>query len=135
MLEDLDLHGLCRVPQISYYFRYPLHRRDFHELRWRDRVYGHYAAKPLYDRLTAQKRVDRSSGYNGDIASLFVPSDIELPHGVRLLVMHIAPQRIVLPSGRRNWPEIRAAAKASILQMLAAIPISQDYHVVPLTLG
>lgn len=133
MLADIDLDALRSIPQVSYYFRYPLHRRDFHDVRLRDRVCGHYAAKPLYDRLTAKKRVDRSSGYNGDVASLFVPSDTKSLHDVRLLLTHIAPHDIVLPSGRRNWPAIRAAAKDSILQMLTAIPASQDYRVVPLT--
>jgi hypothetical protein len=52
-----------------------------------------------------------------------------------LLLTHIAPQEIVLPSGRRNWPAIRTAAADSILQMLMAIPRSRDYRVVPLTFG
>lgn len=135
MLEDIDLDALRRIPQVSYYFRYPLHRRDFHDVRLWDRVCGHYAAKPLYENLTAEKRVDRSSGYNGDVASLFVPTDAKSLHDVRLVLTHIAPRDIVLPSGRRNWPAIRTAAKDSILQMLAAIPRSQDYRVVPLTIG
>lgn len=135
MLEDIDLDALRRIPQVSYYFRYPLHRHDFHDLRLQDQVYGHYAAKPLYGRLTAEKRVDRSSGYNGDVAALFVPSGTKSLHDVRLLVTHAAPQDIALPSGRRNWPAIRAAAEDSILQMIAAIPATRDYRLVPLALG
>jgi hypothetical protein len=134
VLEDIDLDALRRIPQVSYYFRYPLHRRDFHDVRLWDRVYGYYATKPLYESLTTKRLVDQSSGYNGDIASLFVSAEARSLHEVRLLLTHIAPQDIVLPSGRRNWPVIRAAARDSILQMLTAIPAAQHYHVVPLTI-
>ena len=64
MLDDLDLGELQRQPPISRYFRYPLHRRDFHELGFDGQPCGHYAAKPLYARLMPQGRVDRSSGYS-----------------------------------------------------------------------
>ena len=114
MVDDIDLAALQADPRIRYYFRYRLHREDFRELRVRDRVEGHYAAKPLYGRLTPQGRVDRSSGYNGDIAALFVPVDARTPHDVTLLLTHIPPAEIVLPTGRRNWGAIHAAAEARI---------------------
>ena len=51
MLDDFDLDELRNVPRVPYYFRYRLHRRDFHQLRVQDRLRGHYTAKPLYGRL------------------------------------------------------------------------------------
>ena len=120
MVDDLDLDELRRAPRISYYFRYPLHRRDFHELLVRDRPRGHYAAKPLYGRLTPEGRVDRSAGYSGDVAALFVPSEARTVDDVKLVLAHIDPRLVTLPAGRRNWPAIRAAAEDGIRQMLAA---------------
>ena len=48
MIDDLDLDELRKSRRIGYYFRYPLHRNNFHDLRIGNRVYGHYTAKPLY---------------------------------------------------------------------------------------
>ena len=56
MLRDLNLDALRRIPRISYYFRYPLHYSDFHELREQGRLRGHYTAKPLHGRLTTSTR-------------------------------------------------------------------------------
>jgi len=118
VLDDLDLDQLRCVPRIAYYFRYRLHRSDFHELRAQNRLRGHYAAKPLHGRLTPHGRVDRTAPYNGDVAALFVPVEAQTVDEMSLLLTHIAPQRIVLASGRRNWPAIRAAAEHGILEML-----------------
>jgi hypothetical protein len=118
MVDDIDLAALYALPRIRYYFRYRLHRKDFHELRVRDQVAGHYAAKPLYGRLTPEGRVDRSSGYNGDIAALFVPVEARAPHDVHLLLTHISPADILLPTGRRNWDAIYGAAAARIEEAL-----------------
>lgn len=133
MLENIDLEELRKIPQIAFYFRYPLHRHDFHELRSQGQVRGDYAAKPLYERLTPSKHVDRYSEYNGDIASLFVPQGTNSFDALRLILTHIDRRRILLPSGRRNWPVIRAAAEESILNMLVASSSSQD-RIVPLTI-
>jgi hypothetical protein len=119
MLDDLDLDALRRVPRISYYFRYPLHRRDFHALKLRRSLRGHYAAKPLYGRMTPDGRVDRSGGYNGDVAALFVPVDARSADDASLIVAHIDPAEVALDSGRRNWPAIRAAAVHEICKTLA----------------
>jgi hypothetical protein len=118
MLDDLD--ELRWVPRISYYFRYRLHRRDFHELRIQDRLRSHYTAKPLYGHLTPEGRVDRSAGYNGDVAALFVPIKAQMVHDASLILTHIDPQRVTLATGRRNWPAIREAAEHSIRERLAA---------------
>ena len=118
MVDDIDLAALYATPRIRYYFRYRLHRKDFHELRVRDRVEGHYAAKPLYGRLTPRGRVDRSSGYSGEIAALFVPIGARTPDDVRLVLTRIAPERILLPTGRRNWGAIYGAAEARIKEVL-----------------
>ena len=120
MLDDFNLDELRRIPRISYYFRYRLHRRDFHDLRVQDRLRGHYTAKPLYGRLTPQGRVDRSTGYNGDVAALFVPIEAQTVHDASLILTHIDPQRVALATGRRNWPAIREAAEHGIREMLAA---------------
>lgn len=114
-----DLGELRRIPEISYYFRYPLHRHDFHDLRFEDRLRGHYAAKPLYGRLTPTGRVDRSAGYNGDIAALFIPIEARSPADANVLLAHIAAEQVLLPTGRRNWPAIREAAEQRICEMLA----------------
>ncbi len=54
MFQDLDLADLRHIPEIGYYFRYPLHHSDFREVRVEGRLLGRYAAKPLYGRLTPQ---------------------------------------------------------------------------------
>jgi hypothetical protein len=120
MLDDLDLEELRRVPRVPYYFRYRLHRHHFHELRVQDRLRGHYTAKPLYGRLTPKGRVDRSAGYNGDVAALFVPIEAQMVQDASLILTHIDPQCVTLATGRRNWPVIREAAEHSIREMLAA---------------
>ena len=119
MIDDLDLDALRRLPRISYYFRYPLQRHDFHALSVRDELKGHYAAKPLYDRLTSKGRVDRSSGYNGDIAALFVPVDAGSAAAASVFLTHIAPEFVVFATGERNWPAIREAAEDCIRYALA----------------
>jgi len=124
MLEDLDLADLWRQPHILRYFRYPLHRRDFHELRVEARPMGHYAAKPLYARLTPQGRVDRSSGYSGEVAALFVPREAVTPGEAEVVLARMDPRYVVRPGGARNWPAIRAAAEGGIRDMLAARPSS-----------
>lgn len=118
MIDDLDLEELRRVRRTSYYFRYPLHRDDFHELKVRETIQGHYTAKPLYGRLTPRGHVDRSAGYNGDIAALYVPVEARKVDDVHLLVTHIDPAEVALPSGQRNWPAIRAAAEHEILDAI-----------------
>ena len=128
MLDDLDLDELRRVPRVSYYFRYRLHRRDFHELRVQDRLRGHYTAKPLYGRLTPQGRVDRSAGYNGDVAALFVPIEAQTVHDANLILTHIDPQRVTLATGRRNWPVIHEAAEHDIREMLAGSSLSKQFQ-------
>ncbi len=120
MLNDLD--ELRHVPRVSYYFRYRLHRCDFHELRVQDRLRGYYTAKPLYGRLTPEGRVDRSAGHNGDVAALFVPIEAQRVRDARLILTHIDPRRVTLATGRRNWPAIRKFAEHSIREMLAAPP-------------
>ena len=119
IIDDLDLDELRRIPRVSYYFRYPLHRHDFRDLDVEGSLRGHYAAKPLYGCLTPKGEVDRSAGYNGDIAALFVPIEARTVKDASLILIHIAPARVALPSGRRNWPAIRGAAEHGIRNMLS----------------
>lgn len=132
MLRDLNLDALRRIPRISYYFRYPLHYSDFHELREQGRLRGHYTAKPLHGRLTPKGRVDRSASYRGDVAALFVPVDAQTTADVRVVVTHMAPRRITLTTGRRNWPAIRMAAEQGIRDALA-MPLPAGTSQVDLT--
>lgn len=118
MIDHLDLDEIRKSRRIGYYFRYPLHRNNFHDLRNGNQIYGHYAAKPLYGKLTPEGRVDRSAGFNGDIAVLFVPLTAGDPDDVELFIAHTAPENLVLPTGKRNWKKINEAAVAFITKLL-----------------
>lgn len=117
MIDDLDQAELRRVPRISYYFLYPLHRNDFHELSIREQLRGHYTAKPLYGRLTLSGHVDRSADYNGDVAAIYVPVEAHSVDEASLLFTHIDPADVMLPTGQRNWSSIRAAAEHEIVRV------------------
>jgi hypothetical protein len=119
MFKDLDLSGLRRMPEIAVYFRYPLRRADFREVRGAGRLLGRYAAKPLYGRLTAAGRVDRSAGYNGQVAVVFLPTRARSARAARLLLTRMPRGRVTLPDGRRNGPAIRAAAERAVRRLLA----------------
>ncbi|MFT3750685.1 MAG: hypothetical protein QM768_20405 [Agriterribacter sp.] len=110
MIDDLDLDELRKSRRIGYYFRYPLHRNSFHDLRINEHLYGHYTAKPLYGHLTPEGRVDRSAGFNGDVAVLFVPLAAKTTDDVELFISHTAPENITLPTGKRNWKNINEVA-------------------------
>lgn len=106
MIDDLNLDELRKIRRIGYYFRYSLHRNDFHDLTIRGYIYGHYTAKPLYGRLTPEGRVDRSAGFNGDIAAIFIPLEAKTPADAALFLLHTTPEDIQLPTGKRNWKKI-----------------------------
>jgi hypothetical protein len=114
MFQDLDLSPLRRDPDIGYYFRYPLHHDDFREVRFEGRLLGRYATKALYGRLTPQGRVDRSAGFNGQVAVVFLPARVRSVRSARLVLTHLARSKVALPDGRRNWPAIQAAAERAI---------------------
>jgi hypothetical protein len=118
MIDDLDLDELRKTRRIGYYFRYPLHRNNFHDLKIRDHIYGHYTAKPLYGRLTPEGRVDKSAGFNGDVAVLYVPLEAKTPGEVELFIAHSTPQNIQLSTGKRNWEKINEVAVQSITKQL-----------------
>lgn len=118
MIDDLDLDELRKTRRIGYYFRYPLHRNNFHDLKIRDHIYGYYTAKPLYGRLTPEGRVDKSAGFNGDMAVLYVPLEAKTSDEVELFILHIAPKDIQLPTGKRNWKKINEVAVESITKRL-----------------
>ena len=84
MIDDLNLDELRKAGRIGYYFRYPIHRNDFHDLRINDHIHGHYTAKPLYGHLTPEGRVDKSAGFNGNVAVLFVPLAAKTADDVKL---------------------------------------------------
>ena len=83
-----------------------------------------FGASRLQSRSTAAShpRVGSTvpAGYNGDVATLFVPIEAQRVYDARLILTHIDPQRVTLATGRRNWPAIREAAEQSIHKMLAA---------------
>lgn len=120
MFKDLDLSGLRRMPEIAFYFRYPLRHADFREARDRGRLLGRCATKPLYGRLTPKGKVDRSAGYNGQVAVLFLPAKARSIRAARLLLTRMPRSRVTLPDGQRNWPAIRAAAERAVRRALDA---------------
>ena len=113
-----DLQALRRAPRIAHYFRYPLHHADFHELRKHGRLLGRFATKPLYGRLTRRGTVDRSAGYNGQVALIFIPARARSARAAQLMLTRMPRSRVTTPSGRRNWPAIRAAAERALRKQL-----------------
>ncbi len=119
MFQDLDLAELRHMPEIGFYFRYPLRHADFREVRTGGRLLGRYAAKPLHGRLTPQGRVDRSADYNGQVAVIFLPARARSIRSARLLLTRMARQQVTRPDGRRNWPAIRVAAERAVRKAVA----------------
>lgn len=114
MFKDFDLSILRRNPQIAFYFRYPLHHSDFFELRENGRLLGRVAAKPLYGRLTREGKVDRSAGFNGDVAVLFIPARARSARAAELVLTHMPSEAVTRPDGKRDWPKIRAVAARAV---------------------
>lgn len=121
--RTLDPEALPRaLPGYAHWFRYPLHDSDFRPLRGGDgRLLGYYAAKPLYGRLDAHGRVDRSAGLSGEVAAVFVPSPARSWRSARLLRTRMPRDRVRRADGRRNWPAIRRAAEAAIRRSIGAL--------------
>jgi hypothetical protein len=111
--RSLDLSGLARIPRFRHCFRYPLHAHDFHPLREGERLRGYYAAKPLYGKLDARGHVDRSGGFDGRIAGVFIPSPARSLKHAQLFFTRMRKDRITR-DGRRNWPAIHAAAERAL---------------------
>ncbi len=121
MIDEFNLDELRKTRRIGYYFRYPLHRTNFHELKINDHIFGHYTAKPLYGHLTTNGFVDKSAGFNGDIAVLYVPLQAKNLDDVELFISHTAPNNIQLPTGKRNWKKINKTAVKSLKERLEHI--------------
>ena len=113
---DLPHH----LPQFRHWFRYPLHRHDFQPLRavQDERLLGYYTAKPLYGRLDAAGRVDKSAGFNGQIAGVFVPSPARSWRQAGLFFTTMPQDQVARPGGKRNWPAIHAAAERALHERL-----------------
>ena len=120
MFEEFDLQALRHIPQFAYYFRYPLSHRDFHEVREQGRLLGRMAAKPLYGRLTREGKVDRSSGFNGQVAVIFIPARARTPRAAELLITKLPRRQVTKADGRRNWETIYAAAETAVRNHCAA---------------
>ncbi|MBE2210465.1 MAG: hypothetical protein IAE66_02565 [Xanthomonadaceae bacterium] len=108
-----------QLPDFAHWFRYPLHRHDFHPLRDAKaaRLLGYYSAKPLYARLDAHGRVDRGSGFDGRVAGVFVPSPARSWRHAGLFFTTM-PAADVSRDGQRNWPAINAAAERALHRQL-----------------
>ncbi|MGN6512813.1 MAG: hypothetical protein ACTHKZ_04470 [Lysobacteraceae bacterium] len=116
--RSLDPDDLARVPGVRHWFRYPLHSGDFHALRDGPRLLGYYAAKPLHGRVDARGRVDRSAGFDGRIAALFVPSPARSWRRARVLFARAPRDRLRRADGKRNWPLIRATVERALRRRL-----------------
>ena len=105
-----------QVTDFGYWFRYPLHRHDFHPLRdtHAARLLGYYSAKPLYARVDAQGRVDRASGFDGRIAGVFVASPARSWRQAELFFATMPASAVAGRDGKRNWPAINAAAERAL---------------------
>ena len=119
MFNNFDPDTLRHDRNIRYYFRYPLNREDFFEIRERHRLLGIAAAKPLYGRLTPKGEVDRSGGFNGRIAIIFLPARSRNPRRARLFFTTIPKKRITTPRHTRNWKAIHAAAEREVKKQLS----------------
>ncbi len=122
VFNDFDLRTLRHVRDFGFYFRYPLHHRDFHEVRDAGKLLGRFAAKPLYGRLTPAGKVDRSAGFNGRVAVIFVPARARTARSARVVLTRMRKDHVQLGNGRRNWPAIRAAAERAIRRELRRRP-------------
>ena len=114
---SLDPRELPRqLADFSYWFRYPLHAHDFHPLRdaKSNALRGYYTAKPLYAELDARGRVDRSSGFDGRIAGVFVPSPARSWRQARLFFADMPKAKVARADGKRDWPAINAAAERAL---------------------
>lgn len=116
MFKDKPLGLLRRNRQIAYYFRYPLHHGDFHELREDGLLVGRFAAKPLFSKLTSRGRIDRSAGYSARVAVIFAPAKAR-PARFALLLTRIAKDRSRLQTGQRNCAEVRSAGKKAVRRL------------------
>ncbi len=115
MFKNFDLGALRRDRSIAFYFRYPLQHSDFHELRGSTgRLLGRFAAKPLYGGLTPVGHVDRSAGFDGQVAIIFIPAGARTAQSAQLLLTRMPRERVTLPNGKRNWQAIRAAAERAL---------------------
>ena len=121
-LEPRDLPA--QLAGFAHWFRYPLHADDFHPLRdaGSNALRGYYAAKPLYGRLDAHGRVDRTSGFDGRIAGVFVPSPARSWRQAELFFANMPKDEVARPDGTRNWPAINAAAERALRRRIAKSP-------------
>jgi hypothetical protein len=120
LITDLFAEEVRRQKEIAYYFRYPLHARDFFEIRREGRLEGYYSCKPLYGKLTPEGRVDRSAGYNGQVAVIFIELPPRSVKSAKLLLTAIEPSMIT-NEGKKNWKVIREAAEIRIREYLAEV--------------
>jgi len=120
MFKDIPLGPLRSDPEIGFYFRYPLYHEEFREVRDGGRLRGRYAAKALYGRLTKEGKVDRSAGFNGQVAVVFLPAGARSVRSAELLLTRMPKDRVTRADGRRDWDAIRAAAERAVRRRLKA---------------
>lgn len=119
--RSLDPRDLpAELAGFSHWFRYSLHARDFHPLREAKSrsLRGYYTAKPLYAKLDARGRVDRSSGFDGRIAGVFVPSPARSWRQAKLFLTNMPKDEVGRPDGTRNWTAINGAAERALRKMI-----------------
>jgi hypothetical protein len=116
-----SIWGRCGVSRDSLFtFTNPLHHRDFHVVRDGGRLLGRLAAKPLYGRLTSDGKVDRSAGFNGQVAVIFIPARARTPSAAKLLITKMPRRHVTKADGRRNWEAIYTAAENAVRKSFGA---------------
>jgi hypothetical protein len=112
----VDWGQFDRDERLRHYFRYKLHEKDFRPATdGQGRTLGHFYAKPLYGRLDDRGRVDKTVGFNGEIAIAFAEPDAGR---LTVLFARLPKEEIARRDGRKNWPAIREAARRRICEHL-----------------
>lgn len=115
MVSKKILKELRHIPEIAYYFRYPLHDKDFREIRRAGRLVGRFASKGLYGKLDQRGRVDRRGGLNGQVATIFLPARARTAKSARVIITRTRKEKLVRPDGSKNWENIRREGERAVV--------------------
>jgi hypothetical protein len=122
MISETILRQLKSVPGFAHYFRYPLHKTDFQDLRRDGRLLGRFASKGLYGKLDQHGKVDQSAGLDGQVATIFVPARARTARSASVLLSRTKKESLVHPDGRKNWRNIYRAGRLAVLSQAGRPP-------------